>query len=231
MGSSKICGFLGLGFIIAALVLNIISLSTAWWAEESFLISGNNDCKVGVYWYWTIWHSPTSTCQNCGSIAGLLCTSSAQSIDGTNWRTFICGPLTSSSARCTTLPKDYDAAQGLMIASTVLAGILILLGVVGICKKDSLHSATGTITAVCGILCVLCSLAAVIVLAVGIPDAYNKDISNCDGNTTPGCKFIGSYTDPLLGLKTSWGPSTGWILAVISAGCAAAFSVLGFINR
>jgi len=174
-------------------------------------------------------HSPTSTCQNCGSIVGLICTTACQAIDGINWRTSACGPLSSSSATCTTLPKYYDAAQGLMIAATVLAGILILLGVVGICKKDSLHSATGTITAVGGILCVLCILAAVIVIAAGIPDVFNKDISNCDGNTTPGCKFIGSNTTA--GLKTTWGPSTGWILAVISAGCAAAFSVLGFINR
>jgi len=98
------------------------------------------------------------------------------------------------------------------------------------CKKESLHSATGMITAVGGILCALCSLAAVIVIAVGIPDVNKKDFPNCDPTTTPGCSFIGSYT-PTGGGKLSWGPSTGWILAVISCGCAAAYSVLGFVNR
>jgi len=122
---------------------------------------------------------------------------------------------------CKKYPQLFDAAMALMIIATILAGILAVAGIISMCRSKLPTAPLGGL----GILTCLLILAAVIVIAVGIPSVFKEDNPDC--SNSPDCSFLGSRT--ILGYTETWGPSTGWIFAVISAGCALAFAIIEFI--
>jgi len=109
-----------------------------------------------------------------------------------------------------------------MIIATILAGLLAVGAFISMFRSKLPTAPLGGL----GILTCLLILAAVIVIAVGIPSVFKEDNPDCPNS--PECSFIGSTKTVVYSLN--WGPSTGCIFAVISAGCALVFAILEFIN-
>jgi hypothetical protein len=114
----------------------------------------------------------------------------------------------------------YFAARGLVAAAAAAVGVSVILLAIRNYGKIKPIGHYKLVHAL-GVLGTLCGIISFLVFCIGLPPAYKADYSpntDCDNR----CKdFTGTYT-PLLGNKTIWGPTVGWILAVIGS----AFGIL-----
>jgi len=215
MAKTKILGIVAVIIMTAVFALGIASLATPWWTYQS----DNKDlCSYIINFEWRNLVASQTSCANCGTEAATC--AAAGTSNGQSWRAIYCNTDVNSPL-CKNLPMIFDASFALMIIGTVIAGILIILSILGLLASTILPKfLTLKVLALKGFFVMICFLIAVIVIACAIPPTYNEASSYNCGNA-PGCTFIGQN-----GTDGHWGPTVGWILAVVAAGLSLIYSIL-----
>eukprot|EP01124_Arcella_intermedia_P014646 TRINITY_DN21188_c0_g1_i1.p1 TRINITY_DN21188_c0_g1~~TRINITY_DN21188_c0_g1_i1.p1 ORF type:complete len:236 (-),score=14.64 TRINITY_DN21188_c0_g1_i1:18-725(-) len=200
-------------FLVIASGLIAASIATPWWNSQGY---SDGDCKFDVFMFWQTYVSPCDTTNNkCTSFGdGLVCVA-ANALDKTNWRNSNC-QLSQNSATCKKLPSLYDGSLAMVCLAALSYAVLLFYYIVFRLLKCGSKEIRRNLAIPLGLAIFGCvtTLIGVIIFAVVMPQIYNEDSTYCLTKQA-GCTFYGETTTS--NVKRTWGPTTGWILAVISS--------------